>query len=424
VTFYLFVTDDDYESQNYMEPLIKLTYYASISSYFSTSERNSLRNLTDRLASEFDDTDKWQFKAMCQYLDYMDAIDNGTNVFNWVSSDLNYESDLITNRVVSGDFDNDGYEDDIAAFADYGNNTAKIHVWESNGKSFEYRWDWNIEGYDVNKITGRVVSGNFDNDAYNDDIAAFYDYGNGNVKMHVWRSNGTTFTYSWEWVETGYDCNMTTNRVVSGDFDNDGKKDDIAAFYDYGGQSVKLNLWEFNGTSFNYRWDWQANGYNANKISGRVVSGDFDNDNYHDDIMALYDYGEAGAKMHEWNFNGLSFDYSWAWSTAGYNANKVTSRFVSGDFDGDNKLDDISAFYDYGTAGVKQHIWNSNGFNLNYGWSWVASNYNSNMITGRVVSGNFNQDCFYDDMSAFYDYGINNTRIHVWLNNIYQGPSS
>src|SRR5690606_7229825 len=114
---------------------------------------------------------------------------------------------------------------DIVAFYDYGNENAKMHLWRGQGSSFTYSWPWSVSGYNVEKISGRVVSGDFDNDGFIDDVAAFYDYGNGQTKMHLWRSNGSTFTYSWIWSTSGYDCDKITGRVVSGDFDNDGYHD-------------------------------------------------------------------------------------------------------------------------------------------------------------------------------------------------------
>ena len=227
--------------------------------------------------------------------------------------------------------------------------------------------------------------------------------------------------YGW-WNETGYDTNKITNRVVSGDFNGDGK-DDIAAFYDYGNSETRIHVFLSDGSKFvypsGYGW-WSETGYNANKINGRVVSGDFNGDGK-DDIGAFYDYGDGETRLHIFISDGSKFiyqsGYGW-WNTTGYDANKITGRVVSGDFNGDGK-DDIGAFYDYGNGETRLHTFLSNGskfiYPSGYGW-WKDTGYNANKITGKVVSGDFNGSGG-EDVAAFYDYENSQTRIHVFLAN-------
>ncbi len=348
---------------------------------------------------------------------------------------LGYNADRITNRMVSGDFDRDGIEDDVAAFYDYIGET-RIHVWESigSGKAFEYSssdgW-WYGSSYSASNINKRVVSGDFDRDGYKDDIAAFYDCGGGNTRIHVWKSNGSSFSgpVTW-WVVSGYDVNRISGRLISGDFDRDGYEDDIVAFYDYNGQT-KAHVWRtstnFLGrvTGFNYSgssgW-WQGASYTASNITDRVISGDFDRDGYNDDIAAFCDYGNYDTRMHVWQTNGSSFSISTWWTSNGYNANKITNRVISGDFDRDGYKDDIACFYDYGNNQTRTHVWKSTGTSFLYsgssGW-WNVSGYDGNKVSGRLVSGDFDRDGKIDDITAFYDYSseFGSVRSHVWQSN-------
>jgi len=61
--------------------------------------------------------------------------------------------------VVSGNFNSDGHED-IAAFYDYGNNETRIHVWLSNGESaFKYegsRGWWTARRYPAKNIVNTL----------------------------------------------------------------------------------------------------------------------------------------------------------------------------------------------------------------------------------------------------------------------------
>jgi len=262
-------------------------------------------------------------------IDALISQDNGKRVLKKGTSLINYDLDNVNGRMVRGDFDNDGHIDDFILINKTGISSMRFDLFSSNGvqpPAFLQNSVYTLNGYDPDKITGRVVSGDFDNDGYWDDIAAFYDYGNGETRIHTFRSNGSTFVYSssvgW-WNSTGYTASRVTNRVVSGDFDRDGTVDDIAAFYDYGNGETRIHVWLSTGSNFWYQssvgW-WGATGYYSSKISKRVVSLNIDRDgkNY-DDIAVFYAYSPSDIRIHVFKSNGSSFDYSgpsgW-WSSA------------------------------------------------------------------------------------------------------------
>lgn len=229
-----------------------------------------------------------------------------------------YSAPKITDHSVSGDFDRDGKEDDIAAFYEYGTFTTSLHVWKSNGSAFTYQGDngwWNGTSYQASKIVG-MVAGDFNRDGYKDDIAVFYDYGNFKTTIHVWTSTGSSFnspaTAGW-YTNNGYDATKIKGRVVSGDFDRDGYKDDIAAFYDYGTWSTNIHVWQSTGSSFagpsTAGW-WSSTAYAPSKITGRVISGDFNSDGVKDNIAAFYDYPSFSTAIHVWKSNVTSFTYA------------------------------------------------------------------------------------------------------------------
>lgn len=343
-----------------------------------------------------------------------------------------YDPNKITNRVVSGDFDNDGKEDDVAAFYYYGNLVTTLHIWKGNSPTqFIFQGDngwWTSNNYDGNKIVG-VVSGDFDRDGFKDDIAVFYDYGNANTRIHVWRSNGSSFepmsTVGW-FQSNQYNAQKIAGRIVSGDFDRDGFKDDIAAIYDYGNNNIRVHVWQSTGSTFGpmstVGW-YQTGQYDPLKIAGRIVSGDFDRDGYEDDIAAFYDYGGVSTTIHVWQSTGSSFgpmsSVGW-YQMSDYNAQKITGRVVSGDFDNDGFNDDIAAFYDYGNANTTIHVFNSTGSSL-IGSSvgrWSSNDYNANKLTGRIVAGNFLTDTpNKSDIAGFYDYGSWSITAHLWNSN-------
>lgn len=357
----------------------------------------------------------------------------------WYPNDpywLSYNPSRINYKVVSGNFNGDGYHDDVAALYDNANGTTNIHVWKTDpGSTKALIYDngssgwWYGSAYSASLTTGRVVSGRMDNNNFSD-IAAFYDYGNFNTQIHVWQSNGTSFNNPGIWWNTsGYNANRITNRVVSGNFSSDNLTD-IAAFYDNGNGTTNLHVWLSNGSNgYIYQWSsgwWgESSGqYDVNKITGKVVSGDFNEDGK-TDIAAFYDAGVGLTKLQVWLSTGTGFSYQgnsgwWSSVPTNFDASKITGRVVSNDFNGDGKSD-IAAFYDNGSGGTSLRVWLSTGTSFTYqgdaGWWSAASGYNASNLTGRVVSGNFERFSN-NDILGFFDcsYNAGSLRTNVWQN--------
>jgi hypothetical protein len=308
-------------------------------------------------------------------IDVLTSSGNGQRVLRKGTNSTFYNLNNVNGRMVKGDFDNDGHIDDFILIYKTGPSSMRFDIFKSDGAaapSFTQSTFYTLNGYDPDKITGRVVSGDFDNDGNWDDIAAFYDYGGGQTRIHVFKSTGTTMQYSgsggW-WSTFGYTAGQVTGRVVSGDFDRDGDVDDIAAFYDYGGGQTRIHVWLSNGSSLSYQgstgW-WSSTGYSSSQITNRVLSLNIDRDSKeYDDIAVFYDYGGGQTRMHVFESNGSSFGYSngpsgW-WSTYGYTASQITGKIVEHDSRSfswtQGKASDIIAFYDYGSNTTKYHMW-------------------------------------------------------------------
>jgi hypothetical protein len=202
--------------------------------------------------------------------------------------------------MVAGDFDGDG-KCDIAAMYDYGNSEARIHVWLSNGQKFEYAtWHKATQGsYTASRITGRMVAGDFNGDG-KCDIAAMYDYGNSEARIHVWLSNGQSFAIA-TWYQTAqgsYTADRVTGRIVAGDFNDDGFFD-IAAMYEYwGDEPPRIHVWLSNGQSFVVNTWYQApqGSYTASCVK-ILVTGKFNFDGKYD-LASFYDYGNSEMGIH------------------------------------------------------------------------------------------------------------------------------
>lgn len=353
----------------------------------------------------------------------------------------NYPASKITGRTVSGDFDRDGVQDEIVTFYSYPNNQTKAHVWKRDGQAYNYVGTWydsGVQNLDASKMTYKMVSGDFDNDGFHDDICALYDLGSSNTRAYVWESTGsyfqspTAFYNSQQGGQGYFDANRITARVVSGDFDNDGYHDDVAAITDLGASNSTTYVWRSGGSSFTWPVSWYSSlqggqGYfDANKVIGRVVSGDFDNDGFHDDIAAIRDMGGANTRTYVWRSGGSSFAWpsSWYNSQQGganyFDANTVTGRVVSGDFDNDGFHDDIAAISDMGNSNSRAYVWKSGGTSFGWPSTWFNSlqggqGYSdANKFIGRVVSGDFDNDGHHDDICGFQQTSALKSKLYNW----------
>jgi hypothetical protein len=284
--------------------------------------------------------------------------------------------------LVAGDFNNDG-KDDIAAFFQ-GTSSCDIHLWYSRGSYFDYDGVRGTEytAYFLNYVENRMVTGDFDGDGY-DDIAAMRSGTNGRPSIHVWLYDAPYF-YHEEWYlrpNNGYYLSNVDDRMVAGDFDGDGY-DDIATFYDNSNGASRIHVWLSDGTAFDYVsptgwWD-TTSGYTISCVDSRMVAGDFDEDGK-DDIATFYNYGSGACRIHVWLSDGSSFDYEGSsgwWATySNYDLSNVENRMIAGDFDGDGLID-ISTFYETGTSSARINVWLSDGYSfdedgsINYGGWW------------------------------------------------------
>ena len=151
-----------------------------------------------------------------------------------------------------------------------------------------------------------------------------------------------------------------------------------------------------------------------------MVSGDFyGNGKGH---IAMFVTSGNQLQLRVWESTGSSFAYSgvwWSTQASGYNIDMFKGRVVAGDFDGDGKAD-IAAFYDYGGDYTRIHVWLAKNISSNRYFEyqgdngwWQAADFCASTLTGRVVCGDFNGDGR-NDIAAIYDGGTL-SRIYVWL---------
>lgn len=194
------------------------------------------------------------------------------------------------------------YGDDIAY---YGSDN-KIHVllcvartgtgqdpyYFGSRTSWGYWENWSDDvGVTLGSISGRMVVGDFNGDLQ-DDIAAIQSYNYGYYSRAVLWVNNQSFgdlkheKFDYEgvlWQSSGYYYpTQVTKRVVAGDFNGDGNCD-MAGFYEYPDDGVKLHVWitevytygieSYLDNGVNGWWAYLGGAYPPSNLTGKVVGG-------------------------------------------------------------------------------------------------------------------------------------------------------
>ena len=308
-----------------------------------------------------------------------------------VFSQINYNG--VSGNMVVGDFDNNKIADDIAAF-----NTTEglptLTLWTSdNSFVSEQKANYNLPSDYTNNsaLNSKLVAGDFDNDGFLDDIAAIYEIGYDKTSITVWINNDGVFTPKRWWYGNDFDANQVDQTIVAGDFDHDGFVDDIAAFYNYDQIKTKVYVWKSNGNEFSWpgTW-WTGNDFNSTNIKGSIVVGDFNHDGYRDDIATLYNYLDDYCKIFVWSPKNGKFSWPYTWfSQENFAVSNVKNSVIAGDFNNNGFVDNIAAFQltENNTSSIIVFERDKHGFAYPDTW-WYGDN-EATTTSMRLVATNF-----------------------------------
>jgi hypothetical protein len=187
---------------------------------------------------------------MTPYLNLAEAIHNPGPIIFGMFEDMSWtiaSTDYFI-EVIAGDFDSDGYNDDIAGLDDKGKvwYTTNLNTWTQ------------IPG-----TLTKIICGDFNSDGYNNDIAGL------NAKGRIWyTTNRSTWTL----------MPGTLEEIINGDFDSDGYNDDMAGLNAKGKvfYTTDLSTWTFIPGTLT-----------------EIINGDFNSDGYNDDIAGLNAKGKV-----------------------------------------------------------------------------------------------------------------------------------
>jgi len=196
-----------------------------------------------------------------------------------------------------------------------------------------------------------------------DDIVGVYDYGNGDMSMWNFISDGSTFSKVYRSYRGCPGCwQLGKSQIAAADVNGDGNTD-MVGIYDYGGNVIRM--WNFlsNGTAFKAARQSYMSCENCWNLSQSLMAGGDLNGDGKDDILGIFDYGSETIGM--WNFlsDGASFSTvrrSYSGCSACWDLSR--SQMMVGDVNADGKSDVVGA-YDYGNAVMGMwHFMNGSGF--------------------------------------------------------------
>jgi len=319
-------------------------------------------------------------------------------------------------KLLAGDFNNDG-KDDIAAVCELSISSTQMRILVnlSNGSKFTgWRTWYGTTNLNAFSFGFRLDVGDVNGDG-KDDIVGIYRNANGSANEYAFVSDGTKFTAStWHyWSSTQVNTSNISGRFAVGDYNGDGKAD-TSFMYRYPSSQTRIFVQISSGSSFGTitNWlDWDVGAYDADCVSNRFASGDFDNDSK-SDLVVMYDEADTTEVLiYVYLSAGNSFtpDREWKYFPEGYfDATCVDGRFDTGDFTGDGK-DDLAVMYVYPNYTTKMFINISDGvISLTtqtwYDWAAVNDEFSGLYTTQKFAVGNFNGDR-YADIAYLYAYG-------------------
>lgn len=268
--------------------------------------------------------------------------------------------------IVKGDFNNDGICQEIALVEPGTPSGLQITVLKPAGCSFSTSSVQNIQGYRFPQVSGRIVNGDFNNDGFSNELAMIVHTAPCKTHIIVISYNNGWSEPAVCWFGPDFEANQTAFRVVAGDFDNDNFTDDIAAIYDYDQVRTKIFVWLSNGKEFLWPGTWWIGpDFNASRVSGTTISGDFDNDGFTDDIASIYRYTDKSSKIFVWKSTRKSFEWpTTAWYDEFFDVSKVAFSLSAVDSDNDGFTDDLTAIETNSQGNFSYQLWTSDKRNF------------------------------------------------------------
>ena len=304
-----------------------------------------------------------------------------------------------TARMRSGDFNGDGRTDLVWVFPYQGSTVVRTAI--STGSGYEAWQEWFWSGEIGN--SGRILTGDYNGDGRTDLQWVFPYQGNTVVRTAISTGNGYATWQEWFWAgEIGDNA-----RLLSGDYDGDGKTDLQWIFPYQGSTVVRTAISTGNGYSPWQEWFWAGEMDN----NARLLSGDYNGDG-RTDLQWVFPY-QSSTVVRTAISTGSGYVTWPEWFWAG--AMDVNARMLAGDFNGDGRTDLQWIFPYQSSTVVRTAVSTGAGYTAWQEWFW------SGVIgdNAHVLSGDFNLDGKTDIQWIFPYQGSTVVRTAIATNRSY-----
>ncbi|HZP95973.1 MAG TPA: DUF3048 domain-containing protein [Candidatus Limnocylindria bacterium] len=303
---------------------------------------------------------------------------------------------------LTGDFKGTGASQ-IATVSDPGDNLGiKIQLLERDPATATFAvtdWYASLPGaFDLGRMKWAATDANFDGKT---DLIALYDDGGTSVRLLVWLSTGTAFTFTgaagW-WASDGYAWSRT-KAIIAGSFSAVGHNG-LLFIYQYDNFDMRIHYLESDGAKFIYTGNqgvYDSGPGQYDTARARFVVGRFTRTSGPDQLASVYQYPDYQITIHVFDPtpNGLRPVNGWGgvW-TSGVNTYDISkAKFAATDADGDGRTD-LLGFYWYGDGSVRVHIFRGAQNLALVDTNGIATfaPFSMPWLETRVVAGDFNKD--------------------------------